>query len=514
MLSVAVALALFTRFGINSVLSRDEGIYAYGGQQLAHGVPPYVSIFDVKAPVATMVAGLAAWTARLVGRNDLYLIRAAFFACAVLTVLALYLLVARLFASTLAGLTAAVVLSASWPFAADALAGPDAKTPGVLFAVVTMWLMCRRQWFWAALAGALAFLVWQPLALYPFVVVLVALATSREHRWRNGGLAIAGAAVPVLLTAVYYALAGALEELVEATLLFPLTGVERTTETISHRLTRIAGVVDRYYGFGGALFWAGMVALVLVVLVHLARRRRTLGSALAAPVVSAVLVTLLLQVGYAATDFQSYPDLYPLLPYPAIGLGGAVAGLVAALRVSVARALAATAVLAALAVLTVASWVSFTEDPRNDDGLRAQLASACAVRRLQVPGTPVWSMGDPAVLVLTHRTNPDRFVYLTSGVDRWKIAHTPGGFREWTRQVEAAGPSVVVIHSWGGPVRRRMGVWLREHGYQAGFVGKWRVLLTPEAGTRATSQQVKVTSGPTEFAAAPGGRELPWKGCG
>src|SRR3978361_1727049 len=109
LVSVAVAVALFTRFDIDGALSRDEGIYAYGGQQLAHGVPPYASIFDPKAPLATMIAGVAAWLARLLGRSDVAAIRGAFFLCAVLTVLAVYLLAVRLFGSVLGGLTAAVV---------------------------------------------------------------------------------------------------------------------------------------------------------------------------------------------------------------------------------------------------------------------------------------------------------------------------------------------------------------------------------------------------------------------
>ena len=44
LLVVAVAVLVYTtRFGIDDLLYRDEAIYAYGGQQLVEGVPPYVS---------------------------------------------------------------------------------------------------------------------------------------------------------------------------------------------------------------------------------------------------------------------------------------------------------------------------------------------------------------------------------------------------------------------------------------------------------------------------------------
>ena len=102
MTSMAVAVALYTRFGIGGTLARDEAVYAYAGQQLAYGVPPYASIFDAKTPLASMIAGVAAAVAHLAGGNDIYLIRAAFFVCACLAVLAVYLLAAQLWRSVLA----------------------------------------------------------------------------------------------------------------------------------------------------------------------------------------------------------------------------------------------------------------------------------------------------------------------------------------------------------------------------------------------------------------------------
>lgn len=529
LLSLAVAVALLTRYGIDGKLSRDEGIYAYGGQQLAHGVPPYASIFDPKAPLATMIAGAAAWVARVAHSNDIYAIRVAFFACSLLTVLAVYLLAARLFTSTLAGLTAAVVLSASRPFALDALAGPDAKTPGVLFAVVSMWLLSRRNWFWGAFAGALSTLVWQPLLIYPFAAVLVALVSGGRHRWRACGLAVAGAVLPVALVTIYFASSGALEDFVESAVVFPLTGIDHGSESTTERLVHIAGVVTRYYGLGGVLCWVGLVLLVLLAAARVIRRRDSLTAALTAPLVCVVVLTLAWNVAYASTDFQSYPDLYPFLPYPALGIGGAVAAALAALshrsgaqgpgRTGVpgpARktGLAVVAVVAVLAVLVGASWVSYTEDAAEDPELSTQLTSACAVRRAQIPGTPVWSLGDPGVLVLTHRTNPDRFVYLSSAVDRWKVAHEQGGFNAWTEQIRRADPSVLVLRGWSGRLREDMGGWLRRAGYQTGFLGSWHVFLTPAARQRAARQGVRLTYGPTESATDPEGRELPGWDCG
>src|SRR6476646_9791806 len=60
LISAAAGLLLLTRYGIHGSLGRDEAIYAYSGQQVAHGVAPYVSMFDPKGPLASLLAGFAA----------------------------------------------------------------------------------------------------------------------------------------------------------------------------------------------------------------------------------------------------------------------------------------------------------------------------------------------------------------------------------------------------------------------------------------------------------------------
>jgi len=328
--ALMVAAVLYTRFSIDGGLSRDESVYVYGGQQLAHGVAPYVSIFDPKSPLATLLCGLGVGLAKLFGLYDLHVIRALFLGCAVLTVLAVYLLVERLAKSVVGGLTAAVVFASYDGFASDAAAGPDAKTPGVLFLVLCMWLAVRRNWFLAGLAGSLAFLVWQPLIIFPVIAVSYAAIVGGAGRRRAIGAAALGVALPLAATFGYFAAAGALGDFVDAAFRFPLTGVQRINESFAERLRHIATVVRDYYNFSGVLFWIGAALLigVLVVTIQLARTatpKVRWPAILADPLVVVVGVGWLFEFGYALVDFQGYPDVFPLLPFPAIGIGLAVA---------------------------------------------------------------------------------------------------------------------------------------------------------------------------------------------
>jgi hypothetical protein len=512
--SIAVAIALYTRFGINGTLSRDEAVYTYAGQQLAHGVPPYASIFDAKGPLASMIAGAAAAIAHPFGGNDIYAIRFAFFLCACLTVLAVYMLAEQLWNSVLAGIIAATVFASFTGFAEDALSGPDAKTPGILFAVLSIWLMIRRRWFWAALAGALAFLVWQPLVIYSVIAALIAAVNSTAaRRWRALGLAIAGAAVPVALVIVYFALAGALGKFFEAAIIFPLEGVKRPKETVGARLTRIADVVHVSYKFSGVLIWGGVVALLLLAVVKFLRNRDGLRQALRDPLVCIVLVTLLAEAAYAVLDFQGYPDVYPFLPYAALGLGGAAAVVLKLLTTQASRRVATAGMLVAVAVLTAFSWRWFSNGA-GKDGLGAERADACALERMLEPTRGLYALGNPVFVVMTHRRNPDRFIYLGSGVDRWKIRHMPNGFDSWTAQIRAADPSLIALGGWRSRLTPMMATWLSDAGYSPRYVGKWRVFVAPGVGALARLHGVKLTSTSTRFATGPAGHELSAASCG
>ncbi len=512
--SVAVAVALYTRYSINGTLSRDEGIYAYGGQQMTHGVAPYASIFDPKAPLATMLSGFGAAAGHVIGVNDVKTIRLVFFACAVLSVLAMYLLVARLWNSVLGGVAAAVVFASFQGYARDALAGPDAKTPGILFLIVAMWLTVRRQWFWAAFAGSLAFLVWQPFAIYPVVAIVGAVVQSRGRRLRALGLAAAGAAVPLVATLGYFVSAGAFGKFFESAFAFPLRGVHRPDETIRHRVHRLVGVVDHFYKFSATLFWIGLLLLAVIAVMVVAGARSDLSAALRDPFLLIVVVTFLVQAAYASLDFQSYPDVFPLLPYPAIGFGAATA--LALRRLTQPNLLrAATAVvLVAATVLTALSWSWFGNSRANDNGLVAEQATACAIKALLIPGTSLYSLGNPVPLVLTDRRNPDRYLYLGSGVDRWKVKHTKGGFAGWTAQVQASRPSVIVIDDWLGKWRTPMMDWLISKGYRGGHLGPWRVLLSPEAHVRARGEGLRLTRAATKWPLTTAGTNYTDDNCG
>ena len=462
-----VAAALFSRFGIHGALSRDESVYAYGGQQVEDGTPFYVSIFDQKTPGAAYLAGLAVAIGNTFGVADIDAIRVAFFVAACLTVVAVYLLALELWGSVVAALVAAVTFASFRGFALDALGGPDAKTPGILLAVLAMLLLVRRRWFWAGLCCALAFLVWQPLLVY----LAVGLVVAGRRR-----LVALGAVVPLAASVAYFWITGALGDFLQAAFVFPVEGLYRAHETVGQRVSHIANIVDLYYHGAVVQFWAGLALLAVLCAVALWQRR------FRDPLVRVILPTLVVIAGFSALDFQGYPDAYPLLPYAALGVGGAVAYVV---RLPVLRPAAVVAALVAVAI----AWTEFSTGRAQATTLMAQQTEAAELQRLLAPGDTILALGDATPLVLTDRTNPSRYIYLSSGVAAWQLRDMPDGFNGWMQQIRAANPAVIVLHGWHGKLKQQVGAQLRAR-YVPAYVGCWRVFLRPDIASRAAARGV------------------------
>src|SRR5947207_48545 len=274
-LAVLVGVVLFTRFGIHGNLFRDESIYAYGGQQLADGVPAYLGIFDPKPPLPTFLDALGVVGGRALGKDGILTMRAEYFAFALLAVVAVYVLGLQLWKSPLAALAGAVTFASFKGFAMDALPGPDAKTPGIFLAVLSLALLVRRRWFLAALAGSLAFLDWQPLGIYAVAAVAAAVLANDadEARWKRGARAVAGAVIPLAATVLFLAIQGGLSQFIEASFTFPLTGLHRGHVTLGGNVHQIVHIVNQHYHGTRILFLGGLVLLVVVLGAWLVRRR-------------------------------------------------------------------------------------------------------------------------------------------------------------------------------------------------------------------------------------------------
>jgi hypothetical protein len=203
LLVVAVALAVGVRWRLLDVpLERDEGEYAYAGQLMLRGIPPYAELYNMKLPgiyaAYAVVLALGGESARGIHR--------ALLAVNVATIVLVYLLGRRLFDALVGGVAAVAFATLSLGYQVE---GMFANAEHFVLPLALAGLLAAlggigggRPW-WLAIGGSLlglAVLVKQHAAAF-LGLALVLLLVSREQRSGARLLVLAAsAAAPYLAT--------------------------------------------------------------------------------------------------------------------------------------------------------------------------------------------------------------------------------------------------------------------------------------------------------------------------
>jgi hypothetical protein len=481
-LVLAISAVVFGQYGFNGELVRDDAIYLYSGQQMADGTPPYKSVFDQKAPLASMIAGLGVFLSRLLKTDDVLTVRVLFLLVGSLTVAGIYLLADALFKSRQAAFLAAFSFVNFWGFGHQSASGPRAKTPMLLFQVLALWLATRKKWFLAGMCGSLAALAWQPAAITLLVTALLAFVQSKERSGRPKNIfkVCAGACVPFLVISAYFILNGAYYSFVDGAVLFVFTHFERVPDTLRGNVADLVRAIYEGYQsmFVPILLGFGALAVIFGWRLHL--HGKNFRSWLSRDHFAPLLLSLPLFAFYSATDFQGYSDLYVLLPYAAVGFGWllhlALRGFESVSGPGLLPGRFLTA-LVCVVLVTGAAWM-YRHTGRGDRKLEQQRIWADTIDSTFSKDDRVVSVGVPEALVLLHKTNPNPYVYILNGIDKKIDAETPGGFAGWLEELQRYDPSAILYGDTRGRHKNELEDWLNSR-YRLTTVGEWAVYVRP-----------------------------------
>ncbi len=512
LLLLFLAAAVYFQNSFEGALSRDNAIYLYSGQRMAEGIPPYVSIFDHKGPLAPMLVGVGVVLSPYLGATDITAVRAVFFLIGCLTVVATYGLGSSLFKSQRAGLFTALTFLGFFGFARYAVSSPEAKTPMVLFEVLCLLFASQKRWALAGLCGSLAALVWQPMAVFSLVAIVLAVTQRDEPRLGASLRATAGAGLPIAATGAYFYFQGALDELVNGSILFNARYLDR--EQLLSTAEFFAPVKAIFQGYDtilvpivvGVMLVAVVIGLITLGSVHLLRKAYSgpSGQPMRKGAFAPIFLSLPFPVLWSLVDFQGYPDFYVFIPYIAVGFGGFlgfVVGRMGAmgtllpggtrlLTVGLSSTLIAVAVLGSLVVVDPARGVSSLdteERPPGPNDLDYQRQAASKVQERFGKDAKVVSIGAPQLLVLLHKTNPNPYAFIIRGIDDQIAVETPGGFEGWVEELEAYDPDVIAFGRTSGTHSPMLLDWL-ESRYEREKIGPWTLYVKDDGASGKTKR--------------------------
>ncbi|MCF6379261.1 glycosyltransferase family 39 protein [Nocardioides KLBMP 9356] len=434
-----VSAVVYTLHGFHGALTRDLGLYSYAGQQVADGVPPYLGLLNRAGPLAHVLPAIGALLGRALGADQVVTMRVVFMVFATAAVVVTYLLGRDLLDSRAAGLVAASGLLSFHGFIQYASDGPREKTPMVLFVVLALWAVTRRRWLTAGICTSLATLCLQTAFFSTFAAVVVAaILVPVAHGDRVRGRLVAllrvalGGLVPVAVLAAWFALAGSLRESWDA---FYVINRRYTVPDPILDLDQVWLGLQEAYGATAWLLLGGAAALVVVTLAAVVPRARRAFPAL--EVLPAMTAGLLAGLWWITKEYDSWADLFPLLPFAALGMGAAAAVVVRRLAPRPRWLLAAAAAVTCLALALDYSLTT------RDDTLDLQREATEAVLAELPDGATITSVEGPQPLVLTDRTNPTRYQMFRSGLQDYMDDTWPGGLDGFKRDLVADGPDLV-----------------------------------------------------------------------
>jgi hypothetical protein len=429
------ALTVYVVQGFGASLSRDLGVYSYGGQQVAEGVPPYVAILNRVGPLAHLVPGIGVVVGRSIGIDDVLAMRVTLMLVSVVAIMVVYLLGRDLFSSRMAGLVSAAALLSCEGFLRYATFGPREKTTMVCFLALALLAMVHQRWGTAGAMTALSTLTWQPV-IVPAIAGLAVAAVLGTEGGRGRLVALAriavGGLIPTAVTVIAYAAIGRLQMFLDAFV------------WINLRYTTVGGAgpgdawasLTRGYGWSMGVMILGTL-VVLALGIQAARRPTRTTSQGASLVGLGTFVVVCL--AWSTRSFDSWPDAFFLLPVAAIGTGGLVTQLSRRLTLR-----AVTAVTVAWCLLATALALVSAIGSRSDV-LDTQRADAEMVMSALPAKSRIVSIKAPQALVFTHQRNPSRLQLFSKGLGQYVDDTWPGGIEGYARWIAKRSPTVIAV---------------------------------------------------------------------
>ena len=402
----ALTVAMSVGHGVSErPILADNQLYFFMTERCASGTPPHVSQMEVKTQLPTLIGGAAIALGRMVGADDVHAGRfASVLAVAAAAVFGWLLVLEVTGGSTAASLVGAAAIFSIYGLFMEAAAGFQPKVFMVAFLLAAHLFCAQRKALLTGVAGACAFLCWQPAGLVLGACGL-AFLLDRRSTWASIARTVAGALLVFGAYEAWFAWNGALEAQLTQEWLLAFGAPHKPkewAESVWFVITEAQTFRPRPNGLP-SMFVAATVLLWLGLLFS---PRRALAVLRERPGAVAFWIAAHIATAFTLFDHQAHPDMLLVQPYFAVACGIASGWLFG----SILRFRGGTGVVAVVATALVLCGLL---DARSDvsrasggrTGLEAQRAMGRLVSLYYDHRGSVWALGSVHLLALNHHDN-------------------------------------------------------------------------------------------------------------
>jgi hypothetical protein len=468
----ALAAALMLAYSpFKQLEGGDPAIYDYIAQSVLRGQMPYRDVIDPKTPGSIYLSAAAMAAGRLIGIWDVHAVRLAHILFVGWLAIVTFLVAEAYLRNRLAAAIACVIPLMREETSIMMIEGTQPKLSMVLFGMIALLLIARNKPFGAGIFSMLSFLCWQPGLLFVGTAFLIFSRYLTSWRDRRALKLLAGAAVPLAVTILYFHLRGALGAMYEWTLEFPLSVFALHRErTLAFALAHLLKVFSRVFQWDTALLGLSLIGFVMFVAERLRARLKRRESLRSEELFrDAILLPPVVYLAFCLVNMQGGPDLIPVFPF--IGVFGGwffvqTARFIESRRrgeagarrpsewmPSVALGVILILALSRAALYKYQGWTVQYQEKLLKDAF-ADLG----------PNDKLYVHGPAEILLLLKRPNLNPYIAFDHGADDYIGSKRPGGFGAVIAEMEAEAPKFVAVSRLRNLVHRdELKQWIADH---------------------------------------------------
>jgi hypothetical protein len=429
--------------------SGDQSIWDYIAQAILRGQIPYRDVIEIKTPLSAYLSAFMMALLRPLSVPDVLAIRL-LYVLLVGALAATTFYVAKIYMnSRMIGIIAVLTLLMSDHFISWMFSGTEPKLLMLLFGLFTLLFLAKDRPFLAGVCSMLSFLSWQPGLLFTGTAMLV--FSNYLTRWRDGkGVKVlAGAALPLVITLLYFSAQGALDDLWKWTITYNYkiyAPMAHKTDSALH----VAAIFYRVFRYEIILPILSLFGLIIFIKDCLKARFKNQPPTSEQNFFSDGLwIPSLVYLLFCLINLQAGPDLTPLFPFIGLFSGFALLRFSGWLNEKFAMPQHMPASwlpkLAAILMLAVALWNAQAFWRQKGSPLREQIQSLESIKEALNEHDTIYAHGATEILVLLNRPNANPYLFLDFGKDEFIASQLPEGVSSFIAELETQKPRVVIL---------------------------------------------------------------------